>query len=517
MKKYLKIDAVTVIILFFMTIVLCTGMLDRGHVWGDDFSAYLLQAQAMHHGTMDEQAKINRLIHASEMTFGEHEDPEELVYVWGYPLVLSWIYGATGFDMEAGCMPIAYKIPGVIALGLFVVAAFSFYRRRFSYGVSLFLSALFMFNAGLIEETNCLVTDVFGLTMSMASLLLIEVFLDCSKPKYKIMLGVLLGVVLWYTYEVRLNGVTIIYIVLAAHVLHLVKNKPAVGELPRHVVPYLILLVLLGISMCIYPSATSNSSHIGSGPTNAIFFNFRWYSDEIEAWIKSMVPEFMPLRDYAHYLVYGLILIGVFYSGIRKNLHLTTFIVGTFAVLLLLPYAQRLRYLYNVLPFLLLFAVHGAEEIWNRMKCLIPKGVKHAVQVTGYAVMLVIVFCMAENVIQNIEHHKELGGADYRYEAYSDEARDIYAYIRQNTPEDAMIGSLKPRALLLNTGRIGFIPGINGNRYKNMDYMLSFTDKTLYDQVTESIWPELWNELTEVYRNDKFVLYEMSEAYKLSE
>ena len=109
MKMTIKRDSLTALLLFLITVLLCTGMLDRGHVWGDDFSAYLLQAQAMHHGTMDEQAKINRMIHASEMTFGEHEDPEELVYVWGYPLILSWIYGVIGFDMEAGYMTLTHK------------------------------------------------------------------------------------------------------------------------------------------------------------------------------------------------------------------------------------------------------------------------------------------------------------------------------------------------------------------------------------------------------------------------
>lgn len=517
MKLVIKKEPLTALLLFLVTVLLCTSMLDRGHVWGDDFSAYLLQAQAMHNGTMDEQIKINRVIHASEMTFGEHKDPEELVYVWGYPLILSWIYGAIGFDMEAGCMPIAYKIPGVLALGVFVSAVFIFYRRRFSYGVSLFLSALFMLNTGLIDETNCLVTDIFGLTMSMLSLLLVEVFLDCEKTKRKFALGIVLGIVLWYTYEVRLNGVTIIYIALAAHVMHLLRKKPAVKELLLHILPYVVLLALLGISMCIYPPATSNSSHIGSGPSKAVIFNLRWYSDEIEAWIKSMVPQFMPLWNYAHYLVYALILVGVFCAGIKQNLHLTIFIIGTFGVLLLLPYAQRLRYLYNVLPFLLLFAMHGAEVVWKSAKCRMPHVVNLMVQMIGYTVMLIIVFCMAKNVLQRIEWHKELGGTDYRYEAYSEEACDIYAYIRQNTAEDAVIAGLKPRALLLNTGRIGYIPGINGNRYKDMDYLLSFTDRTLYDQVTESIWPELWNELTEVYRNDLFVLYEMSENYKLSD
>jgi len=71
--------------------------------------------------------------------------------------------------------------------------------------------------------------------------------------------------------------------------------------------------------------------------------------------------------------------------------------------------------------------------------------------------------------------------------------------------------------LMLNTGRIGFMPGINGNRYKDMHYLLAFTDPVMFDSVTESVWPELWNELTEVYRNDLFVLYEMSESYRLSE
>ena len=70
MNRTQKRDVMTAIVLFALVIVLGAGLLDRGHEWGDDFAAYMLQARGIADGTMEEQSRINRIIHASQMSFG---------------------------------------------------------------------------------------------------------------------------------------------------------------------------------------------------------------------------------------------------------------------------------------------------------------------------------------------------------------------------------------------------------------------------------------------------------------
>lgn len=517
MKRLLKRDILTAAALFLLVIVLGAGMLDRGHEWGDDFAAYMMQARAIANGTMEEQSRINRIIHASQMSFGGEETPDQLTYVWGYPLALSAVYRAIGYDAEAGGIPIVYKLPNLLAYGLFAAVVYLFYRRRFSYAGSLFLALLFALHADMLAHVNDLMSDIFCLMLTTAALTLLEVFLEAEAPKKKAALGLLLGAVLWYNYEVRLNGVTVIYIVIAAHALHLLRRRDARGAWAAQLTPYALLLALLGASLLALPQATGNSSHIASGPTRQMLFNIRFYAQEIGEWVQAMLPGFVPLRAYAYIPLAMLAAAGVVRSGITKNLHLTALMLGTFAVVILLPYVQPLRYLFNALPLVLLFAAYGAQMIWQRTARLLAPRAIRAAKWIGYAAMLLVTLCMAQNTIGRITQRAGQGDALHHYGAYSAEALDIYAYIRENTDSDAWIGSSKPRATMLNTDRIGFMPGINGNRYKDMDYLLAFTGGEFYDSVTDSIWPELWDELMEVYRNDKFALYALSEEYRLSE
>lgn len=506
-------DMLTVAALIILVLFLGAGLLNRGHEWGDDFAAYMMQARAIANGTMEEQGYINRVIHASRMDFSNEGIPDTVTYVWGYPLVLSVLYKAVGFNFGNG-IPILYKLPNLIAYALFIAAAFLFYRRRFPYVLSLFLSLLMALNTEMVKETNVLMTDIPCLALSMISLLLMESFLECNGEKRKIILGAALGTVLWYNYEVRLNGVTVILIVLMGHAIHLMRTWFETRKKWVHAVPYAVFLVLLMISMWMLPVATSNSAHIASGPRAQMIYNIGFYKGMIDNWFYGMIPTIFPFRREILWSIYVLIAIGIICSGIYRNLHLTTLLIGTFGVLLLLPYVQSLRYAFNALPLLLLFAGYGLKKVCGMLNGKIKKTARMAVRCAGYAVMMFVVCGLFSNMLGQIAVNQELGGKSYRFGAYSDDALDIYAYIRENTAEEAKIACCKPRALMLNTDRVCYVPGINGNLYKDMDYLLTFEKDMPYDGVADSIWPELWEELTPIYRNDTFTLYELSDAYK---
>jgi len=511
MKK--RQDMITAAMLLLVVLLLGAGLLNRGHEWGDDFAAYMLQAKAVANGTMEEQSYINRVIHASRMDFSNEGIPDQVTYVWGYSLVLSVLYRVLGFDFQNG-IPLLYKLPNLIAYALFIAAVFLFYRRRFSYAPSLFLALLLALNVEMVKEVNTLMTDVFCLSLSMIALLMMEMFLECGSAKRKAILGVGLGMVLWYNYEVRLNGVTVILVVLMGHAIHLLRTRLGAGKKWVHAVPYAVLLAMLLISVCVLPTATSNSSHIARGSRTQMFYNVGFYIKIISNWFHQMIPAAIPFKQGVLWGIYALIVIGIICSGICRNLHLTTLLVGTFGVLVLLPYVQTLRYTFNALPLLLLFAGYGMQRLCGILGRRITGVVKKALRVTGYAAMVIVVCGMFAQILEQIALNQELGGENYRFGAYSDDALDIYAYIREHTEEDVKIACSKPRALMLNTDRLCYVPGINGNLYKDMDYLLAFERDMPYDDVAESVWPELWEELTPVYGNDGFTLYKLSDTYK---
>lgn len=69
--------------------------------------------------------------------------------------------------------------------------------------------------------------------------------------------------------------------------------------------------------------------------------NMGYYEMIMGQWFNAMLPYglFM-LTDAAHYAVYALAILGMLTDGIRRNLHLTALVLGSFAVLYLLPYVQ---------------------------------------------------------------------------------------------------------------------------------------------------------------------------------
>ena len=140
---------VTFIIFIFVFVVSLTGI-DKGHHWGDDFAAYILERISIVEGTFDEQVEQNTILHPSSNLRDGAE--ERLVYSWGYPLLLALVYYICGYDIENENMLIYYKLPGVIALAILWAVLYWFYRRRFSKILSFVLMIVFCCNYNMLTK-----------------------------------------------------------------------------------------------------------------------------------------------------------------------------------------------------------------------------------------------------------------------------------------------------------------------------------------------------------------------------
>ena len=59
-------------------------------------------------------------------------------------------------------------------------------------------------------------------------------------------------------------------------------------------------------------------------------------------------------------------------------------------------------------------------------------------------------------------------------DVYAAQAVEMYNYIQQQLPEDAVICFAKPRMLYLNTGRVAFRAGTNDRGPLDADYYLQY-------------------------------------------
>lgn len=514
-EKLGRRDILTAALVLVITLILGLGILDKGHPWGDDFAGYILHAQALVDGDIEEMMLRNAVLHPSPRSFDEGVvDDSPLCYVWGLPMVLSLVYRLVGYDAPVGETIIYYKIPGVIFFAVFAAALFLFYRRRFPYAVSLFLAFMLCSHSRVYGELNDIMTDIPCMSAAMVSLLGMELFVAEKRRGQKAVLGALLGVAMWYTATVRLNGLTVVLCALLYQGLMLCFTPKEERKPAQQLLPWILFFILYTATSICLPEANSNSSHMASVTLNRIKDNVLYYYGLMESFFGAMLPEWVPGRKVLHLVMYALIAIGLLFRGWRhEEIHLSILLCGTGVVLLTLPYGQDVRYMFNILPLMLLFAAYGAAEVagWiSRFIC--SPGAKRDAVLAACAVMAVVAVLRVSDLVTWKREMQALGGRERLYEAYHPASRDIYAYISENAEEDAVIAYIKPRVLYLNTGRMSLMVGVNGHHFYDADYVLTFAGRG--DELGYMIWPELDAQLTLVYENSEYELYRISDAYR---
>lgn len=532
-QNNILIDSAIFLLLVVLFFILAYGCLTNVCFWGDDFAAYILQGISIAEGNFDEQIRLNHLLHPSFMP--DEAANGELVYVWGYSLAHALVYKLVGFDRVNFNSIIYYKLPSVIALALMAGVLYLFLRRRFGYRLSVFMSVLFCLYSGLFDFFNEMYSDLFFLFFAVLSMYLCELFTSASGRR-RAVLGVFFGIVLWFMYEVRLNGISIIFLCVLAQTIPYI-NRDRRRErfsdkqaLITELLPYVIFLVLKFASEAILAPATSNASDLRDTSLSIIYGNMRHYFSMLLTWYNSMwsnilyglfklglapkgdCPAFYSvifhLQKLLSYSSMALCFIGVLFDGIKRNFHYTLFVGFYYFVSCMLFYNQGLRYLFPILPVMLMFTGYGALRVFRLpAKCSATgKGRRYL------ATALLIACCLCAAYPQHLENRRiqALEGRDAYFSsaaessqrnAYSSSAVEAYNYINENLDKDCVIGFFKPRALYLNTQIKSVVPQeIVGHSLDEVSHYL------VYKHII--INPEPTEEFVTIWENEDFVLME---------
>ncbi len=174
---------------------------------------------------------------------------------------LSVIYRLVGFDRVSFHSVVYYKLPSVICFALLAGVFYLFLRRRFSRPLSLALSTAFAGYEGFFEFVDTLYSDIVFLFFFLLSLYLIELFLSERKPRMRVLYGIVSGIAIWYTYEVRLNGISVLFAAVLAQSINYIKahRLPSLHELPTEISPYVSFALLVFLSTLILPTSTKDS------------------------------------------------------------------------------------------------------------------------------------------------------------------------------------------------------------------------------------------------------------------
>lgn len=529
-KRMHRLDTITVIALIAVFFLCSYFSLTNGCFWGDDYAAYISEGIAISDGRLAEQTVLNMKMHPSPLP--EEAAGKPLVYVWGYPLMLALVYRLVGFDRVGFTSVVFYKLPSVLSFALFAAILFLFLRRRFKYIFSLLLTFAFCACAEFYQFFNTLYSDMVFMFFSLLSLYAAELYLESADHPKRRILGVFLGVVLWYMYEVRLNGIAILLSCITAHLVYVIKAKKFTRweTILPELLPYIVFLVLKALSEALIASATSNASDLKDFSFSLFLNNLNVYSALIrdffsQIWNNLLIsPLYSALRRISgirysdlsflsSVLVWCSIMIsvlGMVLFGIRKNLHLSLLVIVYIAAASMLPYTQGMRYIYPILPVIALFFGYGIIFISQKLGFFKKRTFK---KLSVLIASLMCVLCLYQLVSNDIGHKYaipekgEIVNVEdiYMQNAYSPAAVEVYNFIRANTPEDCTLAFFAPRSLYLNTERFSIRPDVNSHSIDEADFYLDYRNTGEYN-----ITPDLGDDFEIIFSNKEFDLYKRS-------
>lgn len=519
-----RADRIIALLLCFAVLFAAASGLDYDCPWYDDYAAYINDGIAIADGHYEEQTRLNYFMHPSDMPDEAKEGT--LVYVWGYPLVLSLVYSAAGFDRTDYHSIIFYKLPSVLSLAAAAGILYLLFRRRLSRASSALLSVYMCVHPIILDSAYSIYSDVFFMMLSAAAVFMAEKFicrLDEAKPGARCYIfGAVLGLLMLACYETRLNGITVCALVLlmhASHILH--RRKAAANEAGQNtkvkipaaaVMPYAVFAAAAVLCGSLLPRATANTSDLLGIDPGQVLRNLKYYAELIYKYFAEIHTGTLP---YALRLAVGaasalLICIGII-NGWKRDAFFRVYMLFTALSLLTLaclPYVQGHRYIFNILPFILMALGYGIDSAYAWLKARF-KGGAALDKAARTAVLLLTAAILVSSVSGKL--FRVLRGEDVRNEgveeAYSRQSLEIYDYVKNETPEDAVIAFVKPRVMYLNTGRAGFCPTANSKIHTLADADYYIVCGSLYDAEEQALITGNESILDEQYSCGGYIIY----------
>lgn len=188
---------------------------------------------------------------------------------------------------------------------------------------------------------------------------------------------------------------------------------------------------------------------------------------------------FKPLRDVLVAASLVLFASGLCLDGKGKNLHLSIFTIVYIIIVSSLPYTQGLRYIYPLLPLVLMFIGHALERAATVFSRPPRRLFKLGTWLITAICCLFIIYPHVSAALsgdKGVKPPETFGSPSdiYMQNAYSQDAVEIYRYIQEETDETDVIAFFAPRALYLNTQRVALRPGVNGHSAEEADYYLEY-------------------------------------------
>lgn len=473
------------LVIILISLIIGAGTLRRGHEWGDDFAWYILQAQSILNGTIDEFMETSAFTNNESTTY-----VGPLAYPWGYPLILTPAYAIKGIN------PLALKIPALFFYAGFLACLYMLLKARLTEMESLLLVSLFAFNPLLIQFLDQILSDIPFLFFSTLSLWLIT-----KEGRRSPQRNILIGASIFLVTFLRATGILLLGCFLMVEFVRLVANRRDWNVVKQIVLDSLVVCVsfiLLWIANSIlFPSGGDSylSQYAGLSMETvrnmvaAYFHAYQLFFGEVSGW---------------RYLFYALVvffLIGA-WSRWKEELFFVLFFGVWMIVHIAYPYWQGPRYIFPLLPIFIYFAFQGMKFVVQRLPekyASLGHGALY-----GFWSLIALVFLLNSgiNAYVNLQNDRAINGP---FDPYS---KEVYKYITEETPANSVVIFFKPRVMRLMTGH-DTIMSTECDRMLKGDYLVLSRKVGKNQQIPPEEIDTCNLPLNEVLKNNRFIVYEI--------
>ncbi len=428
MKPIGKFPTLYVLLALLSLSTLFAGLTaDSFHSWGGDFSLYIQQAEALLKGTSQNLYRVNAYaMEHSEIVLGPH------LYPPGFPLMLSPIIFLVGKNL------LAMKWVVIACFILFQWVMYVYFRPFLSPFSTLTCVASFSLNPWLIRYCDFIHSDIPFLLFCFLSLWLTRKFYEGELTFFS---SLVLGLLIGFACLIRSVGLVLIMAFLLLGLLYKMEKSSTPksdGFLGEKGIAVLLtcILVLMG-SEYTYPSGTGS------------------YMNYLEEYGLSKLGDNLVYYWSLPYLHLGGFSLPVYLFGIPLIAwgivrHFSSFkleILFTFlyfSALLIWPFADGLRFLFPLLPFLALFFFLGLNSFF---KWLLEQS-SFRYNPASYSMGIIALFFAG--CLYNVYRDFPPQAAD---KVGSPASKELFLFIQNNLKDEDLIYFYRPRILRLYTGK----------------------------------------------------------------
>jgi hypothetical protein len=497
-----KKTLITLGLIVLGSVALSVSALTLDHSWGDDFAAYIMQAQSIVAGDMHGFVQHNAFtIERSAYNIGP------VTQLWGFPLVLVPAVAAFGLDL------LKLKLVLTLCHTAFLCAFFLLARTRLGDARALMVTALVAFNPVWLQAQNEILSDLpFALFSTLVLWLILRRPANTAAAGRNIGADVLVGMGIFMAAFTRWTG-WLLFLPLAATQLprlrqQALQGRAIAGAGPKGAafqaaVAYLTFAILYAMQAQLFPSVgyplRDQFAELSGGTLRANLGYYFW----------------LPAAFFGHVLsggkaIHVVLLILYVLGAVRRGardwpIHL--YLLATLAVLVAFPAHGGPRFLYALWPLFLLFAFDGLMWMIERLWPARQRAALAAAYALWMGLMLVSLAACAQAGLANLSAGRIPPRAAWG--AFSPTSMEMYDFVRARTAPDSVIVFFKPRAMRLMTGRDAILI-LRCSQLRRGDYVVLNRKVGLGMQVPprEVAGCSPWLDVRPVFENADFVAYQ---------